>query len=194
MRQPPSAGIRRLSVLLTIAVAPVVSAAEAPAPAPYSPAECAVWARELSFGDSLAAHDAAAFAEHLDSAAVFDAAGATPTRGREAIVAAWDGLIAGHGVELAWYPTRTTVGGDGSIAWSSGPFLMISSPQGGERQRIVGTFRSVWQKNAAGVWHVVYDAGGDDSRPATDDDVAAFSAGRRETCPDSATAPQENRS
>lgn len=160
------------------------AATAAQAAGTHSPAECAVWARELSFAGSVAAHDAAAFAEHVDPGAVFDAAGQAPTRGRDAILVAWKGLLAGDGVELAWYPTRTTVGSGNAatVAWSSGPFLVTAETPDGRKNRITGTFRSVWQKGADGIWHVLYDAGGD-SRPATDADVEAFRAGRRETCP-----------
>lgn len=168
-------------LLLAVLFAP----AAAQAAGTHSPVECEVWARELSFADSVAAHDAAVFAEHVDPGAAFDAAGQVPTRGRDAILAAWKGLIAGDGVELAWYPTRTTVGAGNAaaVAWSSGPFLMTVTSPDGRKDRVTGTFRSVWQKGADGVWHVVYDAGGDDNRPATDADVEAFRAGRRESCP-----------
>jgi len=168
--------------LLLCAVFPVLSFAEPGAT--HSPAECEVWAREISFARSVQEHDAAAFAAHLDPGAVFDAANATPTRGREAIVEAWAGLIAGKGVALDWYPTRTTVGtgAAGNIAWSSGPYLLTILEGEGAPQRFHGTFRSVWQKGADGIWVVVYDAGGDGHRPATEDDVERFRAGRRETC------------
>ena len=51
-----------------------------------SPAECEVWARELGFAASVAAHDAAAFAEHVDPGAVFGAGRERQARGREAVV------------------------------------------------------------------------------------------------------------
>lgn len=152
---------------------------------PIHAAECAVWARELSFADSVARHDAAAFAAHVDPDAVFDAGGARPVRGRAAVVSAWSDIVAGKGVALVWYPTRTTAGtgAAATVAWSTGPYLMIATDAKGEVHRTTGTFRSVWRRDGHGRWRVLYDAGGNDRRAATADDVAAFEAGRRATCP-----------
>src|SRR5665811_1581868 len=46
-----------------------------------SSAECAVWDRERSFAQSVEAHDAVAFAEHIREAAVFEAGTPVPPRG-----------------------------------------------------------------------------------------------------------------
>jgi hypothetical protein len=74
-------------------------------------AECAVWQRELSFAQSVADHDAKAFAEHLHADAAFGVSRA-PTRGREAITREWAPLIEGKALKLRWYPAVVTLGGD----------------------------------------------------------------------------------
>ena len=121
--------------------------------------ECAVWARELSFARSVADHDAAAFAAHLEPQAAFGASQAEPTRGRDAIARRWAGIIDGKRFNLAWYPTRTTIGGVADIAWSSGPSLFEDpDPKAAQRYRI-GAFHSVWHRGADGVWRVLFDDG-----------------------------------
>lgn len=158
----------------------------APSAAADGPADiaCAVWARELSFADSVARHDADAFADHVDADAVFDAAGDAPKRGRDAVVEAWRGIVAGRGIALAWYPTRTAAGNGAAarIAWSSGPYLMTVDDGRGGKRRMAGTYRSVWRLGDDGRWRVLYDAGGD-SHPVDDAEAARFDAGRRADCP-----------
>ena len=75
-----------------------------PAAAKLSADECAVWARELSFAQSVADHDAAAFAAHLHPDAAFGASRAEPTRGRDAIARRWAGIIEGKAVGAGLVP------------------------------------------------------------------------------------------
>ena len=79
-----------LAVMATHATA--VSPAKRDTPvATMSDAECEVWARELSFAQSLADHDQVAFAAHLPESAVFGNERPQPTRSRTAIVERWAG-------------------------------------------------------------------------------------------------------
>lgn len=147
-----------------------------------SPAECEVWTRELGFAAAVAAHDAAAFAEHVDPGAVFGAGRERQARGREAVVARWAGIVAGEDVTIEWHPERTTVGGVPGIAWSEGPSLVIEHPGTEAARYSLGRFHSVWRRGEDGVWRVLYDDG-IDLGPATPAQVEAFRAGRREACP-----------
>lgn len=151
-------------------------------PATHSAVECQVWARELSFARTVADHDAAAFADHVAAGAVFGAGRARQTRGREAIVARWGGIIEGRHVTIEWYPVRTTIGGVDGVAWSEGPSLVIENPGTAEAKYSLGGYRSVWHRDPDGVWRVLFDDGSD-SAPATPEQVQAFRAGRREACP-----------
>lgn len=163
---------------------PSVAGASGPAaPVPlHSAAECEVWARELGFAGSVAAHDAEAFAGHVAAQAAFDSGRAVPLRGRDAIVRAWAGIIEGERLKLSWYPTRVTIAGVADIAASSGPALYEAvDPGDGPRYRI-GAFHSVWHREADGQWRVLFDDG-IAPRPATDEEAAAFHAGRRDACP-----------
>ena len=176
----------RAIALLPVLVFAMTGAGAQPAPAPkqarMTAAECEVWARELSFAQSVADHDAKAFASHLESDAAFGASLPEPTRGRDAITKRWAGIIEGKRFKLVWYPTRTTIGGVGDIAWSSGPSLFEDlDPNAKERYRI-GAFHSVWHRGGDGVWRVLFDDGVD-PKPATEAQVAEFRAGRQATCP-----------
>lgn len=176
---------RAIAVLPVLVLAMAGAAAQqasTPKQARMTPAECEVWARELSFAQSVADHDAKAFASHLESDAAFGASLQEPTRGRDAIARRWAGIIEGKRFKLAWYPTRTTIGGVGDIAWSSGPSLFEDlDPNAKERYRI-GAFHSVWHRGRDRVWRVLFDDGVD-PKPATEAQVAQFRAGRQAACP-----------
>jgi ketosteroid isomerase-like protein len=173
------------TVLLALLPAAVV-AATPPAPPAAKPAlsdaECTVFERELSFAQSVVDHDAKAFADHVGTEAAFDAGGATPTRGRAAIVAAWAPIVQGKGIRLEWYPSRTTIGGVGDIAWSTGPALIERLAADAKPHYLLGQFRSVWHKDADGTWRVLFDDG-QPPREATEAEAAAFRAARPARCP-----------
>lgn len=180
--------IARLLALVCIALLPPCTAlsagqgAEPVADPGHSPAECEVWARELSFARTVAEHDAAGFAAHLEPGAVFGAGRARQSRGREAIAARWAAIVEGRALTIEWYPVRTTVGGVDGIAWSQGPALIVLEPGTPRARYSIGSFHSVWRRGEDGVWRVLFDDGTEDV-PATPEQVAAFRAGRRETCP-----------
>ena len=172
----------RTLLLPLLSFAAIASAAEPPPPARMSPAECAVWARELSFAQSVADHDAAAFAAHIETDAAFSAESAQPLRGREQIAGRWAGLVEGKQLLLSWYPTRTTIGGADDVAVSSGPALYEDLRPNADPHFRIGGFHSVWHKGADGNWRILFDDG-IEPRPATEADVATFHAGRQPVCP-----------
>lgn len=170
-----------LAVLVALPLA-CGSAATARAAGPHSPAECEVWARESSFAKSVADHDAEAFAEHVHPGAVFGAGGDRQRRGREAVVRAWASIVEGKQLTIEWYPTRTTIGGEGDIAWSQGPALIVVDPGTERTEYRLGGFHSVWHHGGDGVWRVLFDDG-IESVTATPEQIRAFREGRREACP-----------
>lgn len=147
-----------------------------------SPAECEVWARELSFARSVAEHDAEAFAGHLHPGAAFGASRPEPMRGSDTIAEGWAGIVAGEGVRLHWYPTRVTIAGEGDIAWSSGPSVFEDLRDPAAPKVSLGGFHSVWHRGEDGTWRVLFDDG-IPQKPATEAEVAAFHAARSEACP-----------
>ena len=173
---------RTLALLALLATGPVFAQMKDTPPAPaFSADECAVWARELSFADSVAQHDAKAFADHVHAGAVFSAKSPQPLRGRDAILQRWAKIIDGTGLKLSWYPTSVVIGGEGNIALSSGPALYESPDPKDAGKASLGGFQSTWHKGADGAWRVLFDDG-IEPKPATEADIAAFRAGRK-SCP-----------
>ncbi|WP_233263066.1 YybH family protein [Cognatiluteimonas profundi] len=176
------AALALLAPLAAAMAATPVDVKPAPPQARMSAAECEVWARELSFAQSVAEHDATAFATHVEDNAAFSAASPQPLRGRDAITRAWAGLIVGKPVLLSWYPDRTTIGGAPDIAVSSGPALFEDVRPGADPHFSIGRFQSVWHRGIDGVWRVLFDDGVPPT-PATQAQVDAFHAGRQPVCP-----------
>ena len=146
-------------------------------------ARCAVWQRETAFADALARHDAAAFAAHLAADAVFIGGNGQASRGREAIVADWAGLIEGKALALRWYPDAVDVSGDGRVALSRGPYWMDNPALPADKRYLSGRFISTWLRGDDGQWRVAFDGGGGNRpQPATQAEIKALAAGRK-ACP-----------
>jgi ketosteroid isomerase-like protein len=174
--------VMRLALVVAALVVSSPAFAQETAKSPtFSKAECVVWARELAFADSVKAHDAKAFADFVNTGAVFGVGSGSPVRGRPAVVKDWAGIIDGSALVLSWYPTAVAIGGEGDIAYSTGRAL-LESPAGKTPKRVsVSTFVSTWHRDSDGKWRVLLD-GGATPHPASDADVAAFHA-ERKTCP-----------
>lgn len=173
-------GLATLLLLLPLAAAAQAPADTTPADTPPSDA-CVVWASETGFAQSVADHDAVAFAAYLHPDAVFVSGSAT--RGAEAIAAEWAGLVEGKGVLLRWYPDAVDVGANGAIALSRGPYWMENPVAPPEKRYRRGRFISTWLRGDDGEWRVVFDGGaGDAPVPATADEIANLIANRK-PCP-----------
>ncbi|MFC5435332.1 YybH family protein [Rhodanobacter umsongensis] len=160
---------------------PLCALAATPAQSPEQ-AACEVWQRELTFARSVQQHDAAAFAGHVRRDAIFDANTARPTRGADAIARHWAAIIDGKTVHLSWYPQQVVASADGTLAYSSGTYLLEDPAPAAKPRYTIGQFATVWQRGSDRVWRVAFD-GGDSGRPVGNADAAAFRARRRERCP-----------
>jgi len=174
--------IRRSIAAMILAISPLAAQAQSPAKPKLSAAECEVWARELGFARSVAQHDAAAFAGFIAEGAVFGAKRPNPRRGRDAVVAAWSGIVAGKELRLSWYPAMVAIGGEPDIASSSGPALYEDLAPDAKQRFLIGAFQSIWHRDADGTWRVLFDDG-IEPQPASEAEVAAFRAWRLEACP-----------
>lgn len=147
-----------------------------------SAAECEVWWRELSFARSVDAHDPEAFAEHIVPDAVFNAATASPLRGRDNIVRAWMPLILADGVEIVWRPAYVSIAGDTDVAASRGPYYVYNKKTGDYE---VGVFGSVWVRDPTDqAWRVSMDGLGEPGRQVADRGAALeFLADAPQDCP-----------
>jgi ketosteroid isomerase-like protein len=105
---------------------------------------------ELGFAATMARRDSVAFATYVADEAVFFGAG--PIRGKAAVIDGWRGFFEGATAPFSWEPETVEVLESGTLAISTGP---VRNPQG---QRI-GTFNSIWRREADGRWLVVFDKG-----------------------------------
>lgn len=110
-----------------------------------------VVAAEIAFAKSMADRDLSAFTSYLSDEAVFFT-GSNPLRGKAAIAAGWSRFFEGPAAPFSWAPDRVEVLHSGTLALSTG---LVRDPSG----KVVGRFNSVWRREAAGIWRVVFDKG-----------------------------------
>lgn len=106
---------------------------------------------ERAFARTMADRDHAAFVSFLSDEAIFVGPQAT-FRGRQAVADGWKRFYEGPQAQFSWEPERVEVLDSGTLALSSGP---VRDPQG----KRVGTFNSVWRREADGSWKIVLDNG-----------------------------------
>jgi len=111
-----------------------------------------VRAAETSFARTLASRDRAAFASYVAEEAVFFG-NSGALRGRPAVVAGWAAYFDGAQAPFSWEPDTVEVLDSGTLALTSGP---VRDPSGAQ----IGTFNSIWRREADGHWRVVFDKGG----------------------------------
>ena len=109
-----------------------------------------VRAAERAFAGSMAARDRAAFASYVADDAIFF--GAQPLRGKAAVAAAWARFFEGAKAPFSWEPETVEVLDSGTLALTSGP---VRDPDGKQ----IGTFNSIWRREADGRWRVIFDKG-----------------------------------
>jgi ketosteroid isomerase-like protein len=108
-------------------------------------------AAERAFATTMAARDLAGFASHVAEDAVF-LGGQRVLRGKATVVDAWKRFFEGPAAPFSWEPEKVEALDSGSLALSTGP---VYDPQG----RRIGTFNSIWRREADGRWRVVFDNG-----------------------------------
>lgn len=106
---------------------------------------------ERGFAASMAARDRAAFESFISAEAIFFG-GQRAMRGKAAVVAGWSRYFEGERAPFSWEPEVVEVLDSGTLALTSGP---VRDPQG----RQIGTFNSIWRREADGRWRVVFDTG-----------------------------------
>jgi len=110
-----------------------------------------VRAAETAFAKTMAARDHDAFASYVADEALFF--GTTSVlRGKAAVVTGWKDYFDGARAPFSWEPETVEVLDSGTLALTSGP---VRDPDGKQ----VGTFNSIWRREADGRWKVVFDKG-----------------------------------
>ena len=115
--------------------------------------ELALQVREVekAFAQSMAARNFEAFAAHLSAEAVFFSRQGV-LRGSVAVAAAWKPFFTEEEAPFSWEPAQVEVLDSGTLALSSGP---VRDPEGKQ----VGSFTSIWRRDADGVWRIIFDKG-----------------------------------
>ncbi len=99
----------------------------------------------------MAKRDLDSFASHLAEEALFFGA-KDVLRGKGAVVAGWKRYFEGATAPFSWAPQTVEVLASGTLGLTSGPVL----DPGGKQ---IGTFSSIWRREADGRWKVVFDKG-----------------------------------
>ena len=184
MRASTSVHLAPLAVIVCLGGSACASSPAPPPAASLSPAAaCAVWEREVAFAKSVQGHDARAFAAFVHPNAVFIDNDGTLTRGHDAVVESWKGLVSGETVHLGWHPSAVVLTGDGRTALSRGPYWLEIAKPGAPRRLLAGTFQSVWVLDADGIWRVVIDGGTAAASAATDEELQKIKAAIPARCP-----------
>jgi len=110
-----------------------------------------VRAAETAFAKSMADRDQGAFASFVANEAVFFG-DQRVLRGKAAVVAGWKAFFDGARAPFSWAPDAVEVLDSGTLALTSGP---VRDPDG----RQIGTFTSIWRREAGGAWKIVFDKG-----------------------------------
>ena len=110
-----------------------------------------VFAAESSFAASMARRDLKAFAALVSREAVFFSDTAA-LRGKEAVVEAWRKFFLEPKAPFSWRPETVEVLSSGTLGLTSGP---VHDPAG----KLIGTFTSIWRRDADGSWRIIFDKG-----------------------------------
>jgi ketosteroid isomerase-like protein len=105
---------------------------------------------ERAFARTMAQRDVAAFGTFIGDEALFF--GRTMLRGRTAVIEGWQRFFEGPTAPFSWEPETAEVLESGTLGITSGP---VYDPQG----KRVGTFMTIWQREADGKWRVIFDKG-----------------------------------
>lgn len=108
---------------------------------------------ERAFARTMAARDFDGFARFIDDEAQF-LNGGRPLHGKAAILAFWKKQYEGEAAPFSWEPDQALILPSGRLAQTEGPVL---DPAGTAFAR----FYSVWRRNDAGRWLIVFDNGYD---------------------------------
>ena len=106
---------------------------------------------ERAFARSMAERDHAAFASFLSPEAIFFG-NEGPLRGSERVASDWKRYFETDAAPFSWEPEQVEVLDSGTLALTSGP---VRDPQGA----LIGTFTSIWRRDGAGRWRIVFDKG-----------------------------------
>jgi uncharacterized protein (TIGR02246 family) len=128
----------------------------------------AVRQTDITFDRAVAERDLELFKSLVAPDAVF--LGGAKSEGREAIVEAWSGFFApDRTATLTWKPHTVEIANSGDLAYTLGDYESHSVQDGDMVTTSVGTYLTVWRRQADGSWQAVAD-GGTPPQPVGDSD------------------------
>jgi ketosteroid isomerase-like protein len=110
-----------------------------------------VAATETAFAKTMADRDHAAFTSFLADEAVF-LGGAKPLRGKQQVAEAWKRYYEKPAAPFSWQSDKVEVLESGGLALSLGS---VHDAKG----KLIGSFTSIWRREAHGVWRIIFDTG-----------------------------------
>jgi len=113
---------------------------------------------ETGFAKSAAEKNLDRFRSYIAEDAIF-LGGSGAMRGRDAVVDGWSVFFAEDAVPIEWEPRDVEVQDSGKLGMTRGPYWIIRMNPDGGRERIQGTFTSVWRREEDGSWKVIFDGG-----------------------------------
>ena len=141
---------RAILLVLAAALLPATLPAQG-APAALTALTRQVFAAESGFAATMAARDSVAFARFIAPDAIFFEEKAV-LRGKPAVVERWSRFFTESAAPFSWRPEQVEVLDSGTLALSTGP---VHDPRG----KRIGTFSSIWRREADGSWRIVFDKG-----------------------------------
>ncbi len=150
-----------LAVLL--ACSPPASDPKAPTPVDMDLWEREIHAAETALEAAVAAGDEAAFRRMLTEDSLFF--GSSVFDGPDAVVGGWSAILENPKIELLWSPRRIEVAASGELAYSVGSYTMRNPGEDGETRESVGSYVSIWRRDASGAWRLVVDIGSESPLP-----------------------------
>lgn len=109
-----------------------------------------VRATEIAFAKTLADRDVKAFTAMIAPDVVWFAD--KPLRGPAEVLTRWQKFFEGPTAPFSWAPEQVEVQDGGTLALSSGPVI-------GANGKRIGTFTSIWRREASGEWKIIFDRG-----------------------------------
>ena len=106
---------------------------------------------ERAFARSMADRDHSAFTSFLADEAIFFS-GDSAVRGKAAVAAEWRPFFEEEAPPFSWEPDQVQVLDSGMLALSTGPVLDAKG-------KVIGRFKSIWRRDAADRWQIVFDKG-----------------------------------
>jgi pimeloyl-ACP methyl ester carboxylesterase/ketosteroid isomerase-like protein len=107
---------------------------------------------ETAFAKAFVDRDAAKFFSYVADDATFLSPRQTLS-GKPEIVKRWSGFFTDKVAPFSWRPERVVVNAAGTVGLSTGPVVDKDGNQ-------AGIYSSIWEKNAAGEWKVIFDGPG----------------------------------